>query len=315
MINRKSFITGIKGKKLTNQEIHFLKKHNPWGVILFSRNLDNINQIKKLTSHIKMIFKDNNYPIMIDQEGGRVNRLNKIISLDNFTSEYFGNAFIKNKKEFCITYQLFIDKISFLLNLLGININTLPVLDLRYKRSSNIIGDRSFSRNPKNSLSNWRFMYQIFSKNSIGTVIKHIPGHGLAKADSHYFTPIINKGLGYLKKNDFKSFWFKKITFCNDSTCNIQKIDSENTVTHSKKLINIIRNQIKFKNLLISDDLSMKSLKYSIEENTKRAFNAGCNLALHCNGNLKEMSIVAENSPKVNSFIIKKTSEFYKNLS
>jgi beta-N-acetylhexosaminidase len=81
-----------------------------------------------------MIFKDNNYPIMIDQEGGRVNRLNKIISLDNFTSEYFGNAFIKNKKEFCITYQLFIDKISFLLNHLGININTLPVLDLRYKR-------------------------------------------------------------------------------------------------------------------------------------------------------------------------------------
>jgi beta-N-acetylhexosaminidase len=85
-----------------------------------------------------------------------------------------------------------------------------------------------------------------------------------------------------------------------------QKIQS----THSKKLINIIRNQIKFKNLLISDDLSMKSLKYSIEENTKRAFNAGCNLALHCNGNLKEMSIVAENSPKVNSFIIKKHQNF-----
>lgn len=119
MINRKSFITGIKGKKLTNQEIHFLKQHNPWGVILFSRNLDNINQIKKLTSHIKKIFKDNNYPIMIDQEGGRVNRLNKIISLDNFTSEYFGKAFTKNKKEFCITYQLFIDKISFFFKALG----------------------------------------------------------------------------------------------------------------------------------------------------------------------------------------------------
>jgi beta-N-acetylhexosaminidase len=94
-----------------------------------------------------------------------------------------------------------------------------------------------------------------------------------------------------------------------------KKIDPENTVTHSKKLINIIRNQIKFKNLLISDDLSMKSLKYSIKKNTIRAFKAGCNIVLHCNGNLKEMSIVAENSPKVNSFIIKKTSEFYKNLS
>jgi beta-N-acetylhexosaminidase len=107
----------------------------------------------------------------------------------------------------------------------------------------------------------------------------------------------------------------KKSLFAMTAHVIFKKIDPENTVTHSKKLINIIRNQIKFKNLLISDDLSMKSLKYSIKENTIRAFKAGCNIALHCNGNLKEMSIVAENSPKVNSFIIKKTSEFYKNLS
>mgnify|MGYP006247536627 FL=1 len=94
-----------------------------------------------------------------------------------------------------------------------------------------------------------------------------------------------------------------------------KKIDPNNTVTHSKKIIKIIRNQIKFKNILISDDLSMKSLKYPLKKNTIKAFDAGCNLALHCNGNLKEMSIVAENSPKLNSFILKKTSEFYKNLS
>ena len=93
------------------------------------------------------------------------------------------------------------------------------------------------------------------------------------------------------------------------------KIDSVNTVTHSKKMIKIIRDKIKFKNLIISDDLSMKSLKYSIEQNTVKAFKAGCNLALHCNGNLKEMNIVAQNSPKINSFIRKKTSEFYKILS
>ena len=94
-----------------------------------------------------------------------------------------------------------------------------------------------------------------------------------------------------------------------------KKIDPNNTVTHSKKIIKIIRNQIKFKNILISDDLSMKSLKYPLKQNTIKAFDAGCNLVLHCNGNLKEMSIVAENSPKLNSFILKKTSEFYKNLS
>ena len=154
-----------------------------------------------------------------------------------------------------------------------------------------------------------------FKKNSIETVIKHIPGHGLAKVDSHHFTPIINKSLNYLKKNDFKVFKSKNSLFAMTAHVIFSKIDPDNTVTHSKKLIKIIRNQIKFKNILISDDVSMKSLKYSIEQNTIKAFDAGCNLALHCNGNLKEMSIVAKNSPKLNSFLFKKTSEFYKNIS
>ncbi len=315
MINRKRFITGIKSTKLNRREITFLKKYKPWGVILFSRNLHNIKQIKNLTSNIKKIFKDDNYPIMIDQEGGKVNRLNKIISLDNFTSEFFGKIFIQNKKEFLITYKLFVDKISFLLKNLGININTVPVLDLRYKNSSNVIGDRSFSKNTRIVSEIGNLCIKYFKDNSIGTVIKHIPGHGLAKVDSHYFTPIINKSLDYLNKNDFKAFKSKNSLFAMTAHVIFKKIDSENTVTHSKKIISIIRKKIKFKNLIISDDLSMKSLKYSISENTKRTFIAGCDLALHCNANINEMIKVAENSPKVNSFIIKKTSEFYKNLS
>ena len=315
MNNRKSFITGIKGTKLNKKEIYFLKKYKPWGIILFSRNLISIRQIKDLTLSIKKIFKDKNYPIIIDQEGGRVNRLNKIISLDNFTSEYFGKIFVNNKREFNISYKLFIDKISYILANLGININTLPVLDLSYKRSSNIIGDRSFSRNPKIVSEIGDLCIKYFKNNSIGTMIKHIPGHGLAKVDSHYSTPIINKDLKYLKKNDFKSFKSKNSLFAMTAHVIFKKIDPNNTVTHSKKIINIIRKEIKFKNLIITDDLSMKSLKYSMTENTKRAFNAGCNLVLHCNGDLTEMISVAENSPKVNSFVLKKTSEFYKNLS
>ena len=94
-----------------------------------------------------------------------------------------------------------------------------------------------------------------------------------------------------------------------------KKIDNKNTVTHSKKLIKLIRDKIGFKNLLISDDLSMKSLKGSIKDNTIKTFNSGCNLALHCNGNFKEMEIVGKNSPLINKFIIKKTSQFYKILS
>ena len=315
MNNRKSFIIGIKGIKLNKQEINFLRKYKPWGIILFSRNLNNIKQIKNLTTDIKTIFKDKNYPIIIDQEGGRVNRLNKIISLDYLTSEYFGKIFAKDKRMFNINYKLFVDKISYLLKNLGININTVPVLDLRYKGSSNIIGDRSFSNNPKIVSEIGDLCIRYFKDNSIGTVIKHIPGHGLAKVDSHNFTPYVNKSLDYLKKNDFKAFKSKKSLFAMTAHIVFNKIDPNNTVTHSKKLISIIRNEIKFKNLIISDDLSMKSLKYSITENTQKAFKAGCNLALHCNGNIKEMTFVAENSPIVNLFVLKKTSEFYKNLS
>tara|TARA_Y100000768_G_C23906011_1_gene647565 strand:+ start:30 stop:977 length:948 start_codon:yes stop_codon:yes gene_type:complete len=314
MNKRRSFITGIKGTKLTKDEIKFLKKYKPWGVILFSRNLNNIDQIKNLTKKIKKIFNDRNYPIMIDQEGGRINRLDKFISLENLTSEYFGEIYKKNKKEFNIIYKLFIDRISHLLNDLGININTVPVLDLRYKGSSNIIGNRAFSSDPKVVSKIGDLCIKYFKTNSIATVIKHIPGHGLAKVDSHHFTPIINKDFNYLKKKDFKTFKSKNSLFAMTAHVVFKKIDPNNTVTHSKKMIEIIRNKIKFKNLIISDDLSMKSLKFSIIENTKKAFSAGCNLALHCNGNLREMTFVAENSPKVSSFVLKKTSEFYKNI-
>ncbi len=193
MINRRSFIVGIKSTKLLRKETIFLKKFRPWGVILFTRNIRNIKQTYKLTLSIRKLFKDTNYPILVDQEGGRVNRLKNIISFESFTSEFFGNIYKKNNKEFKFLYKLFIDKTSFLLKLMGININTVPVLDLRIKGSSSIIGDRSYSNKPKLVSKIGDFCIQNFHENGIGTIIKHIPGHGNAKVDSHYFTPIIRK--------------------------------------------------------------------------------------------------------------------------
>ena len=314
MNNRRSFIVGIKSTKLSLREKNFLKIYKPWGVILFTRNIKNINQTSKLTSSIKKIFNDKNYPILIDQEGGRVNRLKNLISFDNLTSEFFGNKYIKNRKEFIFYYKLFVDKISYLLKSIGVNINTVPVLDLRFVGASNIIGDRSFSRNPKVVSKIGDYCINYFKENGIGTVIKHIPGHGLAKVDSHKFTPIISKKKNYLFKKDFTSFKNKKAFFAMTAHIIFNKIDNKNTATHSKLLIKLIRNKIRFKNLLISDDLSMKSLKGTLKDNTIKTFNAGCNLALHCNGNFKEMLIVAKNSPLVDKFIIKKTSQFYKIL-
>jgi beta-N-acetylhexosaminidase len=313
--NRKAFIVGLKSHKLSNGEKIFLKKHRPWGVILFSRNIKSINQTKTLTDDIKKIFKDKNYPILIDQEGGRVNRLNKIISFDNLTSEYFGGLYEKNRKNFNIFYKLFVDKTSYLLKLIGSNINTVPILDLRVKGASNIIGDRSFSKNRNTVSKIGDLCIKLFHKNSIGTVIKHIPGHGLAKVDSHNFTPIVNKSLKFLEKNDFYPFKDKACHFAMTAHVIYEKLDKHNTVTHSKKVIQYIRKKIGFKNILISDDLSMKSLKEDMKTKTIKAFKAGCNIVLHCNGNQKEMMIVANNTPLISNFIIKKTSQFYKILS
>ena len=315
MINRRAFIVGIKSTKLSNKEISFLKKYKPWGIILFTRNIKDIGQTYKLTSSIRKIFKDKKYPILIDQEGGRVNRLKNIISFDNLTSEFFGEKFIKNFREFNFIYSLFIDKTSYLLKSMGVNINTSPVLDLRVKGASNIIGDRSFSKDPKIVSKIGDLCINNFKKNVIGTVIKHIPGHGLAKVDSHYFTPIVNKNLSYLIKKDFIPFKNKKTFFAMTAHIIFNKIDNQNTVTQSKKLIKLIRQKIGFKNILISDDLSMKSLKGSLEKNTIKTFKAGCNIVLHCNGNFNEMEIVGKNSPLIDKFIFKKTSQFYEILS
>ena len=314
MKNRRAFITGIKSYKLNSSEKKFLKKFKPWGVILFSRNIKNIDQTKKLTESIKKIFNDSKYPILIDQEGGRVNRLNKIISFDTLTSEYFGNLFKKDRFKFNIIYKMFIDQTSHLLKLIGANINTVPVLDIRVKGSSNIIGDRAYSNNPKLISKLGDFCIRYFHRNSIGTIMKHIPGHGEAKVDSHYFTPIVKKKLSKLIKEDFSPFKNKKCFFAMTAHVVYKDIDKSNTATHSKQMIALIRNKIGFKNILISDDLSMKSLKKDLKYNTLKTFSSGCNIALHCNGNIKEMVTVASNSPLVSKFIIQKTSEFYKIL-
>ena len=311
MNNRRAFIVGLKSTEISSKEQIFLKRYKPWGVILFTRNIKNLNQTKKLTSKIRNIFNDKKYPIMIDQEGGRVSRLENIISFKNLTSDFFGKKYVKNKKDFDIYFKIFIDKTSYLLKELGININSVPVLDLRISGSSKIIGDRSFSRDPNIVSKIGDICIKAYKENSIGTIIKHIPGHGLAKVDSHFSTPYINKSLQYLLKNDFKAFKNKNSFFAMTGHLIFNQIDKDNTVTHSRKMIDIIRKKVGFRNLLISDDLSMKSLKKGLKINTIDTFKAGCNLALHCNGKLKEMEIVGKNSPLVSKFIIKKTSQFY----
>ena len=312
---RKAFIVGLKGYKITTKEINFLKKYRPWGIILFSRNIKSIIQTQLLTRKIRSIFKDKNYPIIIDEEGGKVSRLRAFIDNSSFSAKFFGKLFSKNRKKFNIYCNIYVNQISHLLNILGINMNTYPVLDLYRTNSHDVIGSRSFSSNSNVVSKIGDIFIDQFHKNKIGTIIKHIPGHGHSKTDSHYKLPIIKKSKKYLNTHDFKAFKNKKSLFAMTAHIIYQNIDKNFTATHSKKVIKFIRNKIKFKNLLISDDISMKSLKFSIKANTIKAFNAGCDLVLHCNAKHKEMITVAKNSPKVNVFVSKKTSQFYRILS
>ncbi len=314
-MNRKAIIFGVKGYKLSSKEKVFLKKNSPWGIILFTRNIKNITQLKNLTKSIKNLFNDKKFPILIDQEGGRVSRLNKIIDLKYFTQFFFGKLYDKDKKLFCNFYKIYIDKVCDILKNSGININTVPVLDLLRGPSHKVIGDRSFSSNENKVRLIGNKCINFYSKNKIGTVIKHIPGHGKSSIDSHYNTPFITASKKELIRQDFKPFKSSKSIFAMTAHAVYTAYDTKYTATHSKILINkVIRNQINFKGIIISDDISMKSLKYKLEENAIKSLNAGCNLVLHCNANLNEMRRLAKVIPRIDQFTKKKTSLFYKFL-
>ena len=314
-MNRKAVIFGIKGFQLTNKEKRFFKKVKPWGIILFSRNIKNITQLKALIDKIKKILHDKKYPILIDQEGGRVSRLNKIINLSFFSQDFFGKLYNKDKKLFYKVYKIYIDKVCEIFKNVGININTVPVLDVIRKNTHNVIGNRSFSQNSENVAKLGNVCINLYKKNNIATVIKHIPGHGLSKCDSHNNTPIIKTNKKELMRKDFKPFRRCKSLFAMTAHAVYSVYDLVNTATHSKIIINkVIRNHIYFKGLLISDDISMKSLKYSLEENANKALHAGCNLILHCNGNIREMNKLAKVIPRIDKLTQKKTSHFYKFL-
>ena len=312
---RKSFIVGIKGKILSLNEINFLKKYKPWGIILFSRNIYSLKQTILLTQNIRKLFRDKYYPILIDEEGGRVSRLSNLIDTSIFSAKYFGDLFNKDVDKFYLYYGVYIKQISYLLNTLGINLNSVPVLDIFRKNSHKIIGDRSFSSNPKLVSKIGNYCIEQFHSNKVGTIVKHIPGHGLSKVDSHFKLPIVKNKYTELFNNDFYAFKYKKSLFSMTSHIVYQDIDQFSPATQSKKIINLIRKKIGFNNLIISDDISMKALKYTISKNTRLAFKAGCNLVLHCNGNMSEMINVAENSPYINNFILKKTYQFYNIIS
>ena len=310
-----AIIFGISGYKLNLQEINFFKKYKPWGIILFSRNIDNLEQVRNLTSSIRNIFKDNNFPILIDQEGGKVNRFRKIINLDRYSAKYFGDIY-NNKKIFYSKFNKFLKINSSILKYCGININTVPVLDLFNKNKKSVIGNRAFSQKSNVVIKLSKHLINFYKNSGIEIVTKHIPGHGCTNIDSHYHLPKVQFSFDYLKKNDFKTF--KEVNSYLAMTAHIlyEKLDPDKCATQSKKIINeIIRNYIKFKGILMSDDICMKALSGGIVKNAKLSLKAGCNLLLHCSGKIDEMKKLSLVVPEIDNFTYRITQKIKANFN
>ena len=313
---RKAIIISISGPYLNTKEMIILKKDKPWGVILFKRNILSENQLIKLTKKIRKLMKDKKFPILIDEEGGRVSRLSNLLDNSIYNQKYFGNLYKLNKHIGTQFYKSYINSMSKILTKTGININTSPVLDLTKKNTHPIIGNRSYSREPKIVQELGNLCVHSYKNNKIATVIKHIPGHGSTNLDSHFKLPIVKNALKSLKISDFQCFKSVPSFFAMTAHILYSKIDKKNNTTHSKIIIKkIIREEIGFKGILISDDISMKALKYNLNKNAKLALDAGCNLVLYCAGKPKEMSKLVKEIPFIDKFTAKKTSEFYKFLS
>ena len=313
---RKAAIISISGTTLTKGEIAIIKEEKPWGIILFKRNILSEKQLLKLVNNIKKIMNDKKYPILIDEEGGKVSRISNIFNNLPYNQKYFGDVYNLNKKIGTKLYKSYINSLSKVLIKFGININTSPVLDLLKKNTHDVISNRSFSTNlfVVNELG--KLCVKFYKKNKIATVIKHIPGHGGANSDSHFTLPKVNNSLLSLKKKDFKCFENTSSLFAMTAHILYTKIDKKNNATHSSLILKkIIRKEIGFKGILISDDISMKALKHDIVKNSLLALEAGCNLVLYCAGKTSELKKLLNNTPYIDNFTMKKTSEFYKFLS
>ena len=310
----KPLIVSIKGKKLTKKEKILLKKEKPWGIILFKRNLKTFTQIKDLIIQIKAFSKNKNFPIIIDEEGSSVSRLKGLINHD-ISSNFFGNLYKKDKFFSLKILKLYISSLSSILKNLGFNINTIPVLDILKPYTNKIIGKRSFSKEKKIVKEMGNYTIKYLHANNLAGIIKHIPGHGSARTDSHKKMPVVSLSLKNLNDTDFYPFKLSKAKFAMTAHILYKNIDKNNVATFSKTIIEkIIRKKIGFKGILISDDISMKALKYDLVTNAKKSIQAGCNIVLYCAGNINDNYKLIKSLPYIDKFTSKKTSEFYKFL-
>ncbi len=292
-------IFGCSGLQLTSAEREFFSRVRPFGLILFARNIDNPVQVFELTAEFRACVGNPDAQVMIDQEGGRVARLKPPFWAELPPAEKIGSLYLKDKTEGVAAAKLLGRRLAAMLVPMGITINAAPVADLRIPGANDVIGNRAFSADPLVVAPLARAVADGMLSGGIFPVVKHIPGHGRAMADSHKELPVVDEGLGSMSSTDFVPFAkLNDLPFAMTAHIVYQAIDKTAPATHSAKVIQkIIRERIGFSGLLMTDCLSMEALSGSMDERATKAYDAGCDLALYCEPKLPEMEAVASVAP------------------
>lgn len=302
MNGSKAWISGCIGQRLNADERAFFADERPWGFILFGRNIGEPQQVRDLVAELKDARGGDDVPILIDQEGGRVQRLRPPFAPRFPPAAEIGRVFAADesagRRAAWLQGRLLADD---LLGGYGINVNCLPCLDLPAPGSHSVIGDRAYADSPEVVATLGRAAASGLAAGGVLPVMKHIPGHGRTEVDSHLELPYVRASRAELESHDFLPFGeLADLPAGMTAHIRYETLDPDRPATISPIVISeIIRGALRFDGLLMSDDMSMKALQGDMDMLARAAIEAGCDLALHCNGDMTEMRAIASGVPEL----------------
>ena len=297
----KAFITGVSGTELTADEREFIASERPWGFILFKRNIGTPAQVASLVRQLREAVGAVDAPVLIDQEGGRVQRLGPPHWPAYPPGAAFGRLYDVDPALGLAAARLSARLIADDLTPLGVTVDCLPLADVPIAGADAVIGDRAYGTRPDKVAAIARAVTDGLEKGGILPVLKHIPGHGRATADTHFRLPVVDTPKIELEATDFAAFRpLADLPMAMTAHVVFSAFDPAHPATTSATMIErVIRGLIGFQGLLMSDDVSMNALAGSVAERTRAIFAAGCDMVLHCNGKLDEMRLVARDTPEL----------------
>jgi beta-N-acetylhexosaminidase len=297
----RAFIAGCSGLELTLDEVAFFRDAEPWGFILFKRNVGAPAQVRSLCDRLRELVGRADAPILIDQEGGRVQRMGpphwpKYPAGSAYGRVHVGDPLLRRELTRLGARLMAHDLLS-----VGITVNCVPVLDVPVEGAHDVIGDRAYANDPATVAVLGRAAAEGLLAGGVLPVIKHIPGHGRAAADSHFNLPVVDAARAALESHDFAPFRIlSDMPLAMTAHVVYTALDSAHPATTSATIIaEVIRGHIGYDGLVMSDDISMQALSGSLRERAEAALAAGCDVVLHCNGAMDEMTAVAEAAPSL----------------